>query len=79
MLAREFGETSESCDLEGHSSLLDVVYLERDRNARTFEGCELSIVEMKQLFYRILMDWMAAIGLVRFSDMIDFLDHCSLR
>ena len=29
MLAREFGETSESCDLEGHSTLLDVVYLER--------------------------------------------------
>ena len=35
-------------------------------------------MEMKQLFYRILMDWMAAIGLVRFFDMIDFLDHCSL-
>ena len=49
----------------------------RERNARTFEGCELSIVEMKQLFYRILMDWMAAIGLVRFSNMIEFLDHCS--
>jgi hypothetical protein len=53
-------------------------YIWRERNARTFEGCELSIVEMKQLFYRVLMDWMAAIGSVRFSDMIDFLDHCSL-
>uniref|UniRef100_A0A2N9F8F9 Reverse transcriptase zinc-binding domain-containing protein n=1 Tax=Fagus sylvatica TaxID=28930 RepID=A0A2N9F8F9_FAGSY len=29
LLAREYGETPESCDLEGHSTLLDVVYLER--------------------------------------------------
>ena len=45
---------------------------------RTFEGSETSIVEMKQFFYRVLMDWMAAIGSVRFSDMIDFFYHCSL-
>ena len=51
----------------------------REHNARIFEGYELSVVEMKQLFYCILMDWMAAIGLVRFSNMLEFIDFCSLN
>ena len=50
----------------------------RERNARIFEGCELSIAELKQLFYRLLMEWMTAIGLVRFSNLIEFIDFCSL-
>jgi hypothetical protein len=35
-------------------------------------------VEMKQKFYRSLMDWMSAIGLVRFSNMLEFIDSCFL-
>jgi hypothetical protein len=35
-------------------------------------------VEMKHLFYRTLMDWMSEIGLVRFSNMLEFIDYCSL-
>jgi hypothetical protein len=50
----------------------------RERNARIFEGCELSIADLKQRFYRLLMEWMAAIGLVRFSNLIEFIDFCSL-
>ena len=50
----------------------------RERNARIFEGCELSIADLKQCFYRLLMEWMAAIGLVRFSNLIEFIDFCSL-
>ena len=48
----------------------------RERNARIFSGCELSVVEMKLKFYRTLMDWMSAIGLVRFSNMLEFIDSC---
>ena len=44
---------------------------------RTFKGSELSVVELKLQLYRSLMDWMSAIGLVRFSNMLEFIDYCS--
>ncbi len=49
----------------------------RERNARTFEGCELSVVELKLQFYHSLLNWMSATGLFRFSNMLEFLDYCS--
>jgi hypothetical protein len=49
----------------------------RERNVRVFKGCEISVVELKLQFYRSLMDWMSAIGLDRFSNMLEFLDCCS--
>ena len=49
----------------------------RERNARTFEDCELSVVELKLHFYRSLLDWMSATGLFRLSNMLDLIDYCS--
>ena len=49
----------------------------RERNVRTFEDCELSVVELKLHFYRSLLDWMLATGLFRLSNMLDLIDYCS--
>jgi hypothetical protein len=49
----------------------------RESNARVFEGCEISVVELKLQFHRALMDWMSTIGLVRVSNMLEFIDSCS--
>jgi hypothetical protein len=57
--------------------LSDYILVWKERNARTFEGSELSVVELKLQLYRSLMDWMSAIGLVRFSNMLEFIDYCS--
>jgi hypothetical protein len=50
----------------------------RERNARTFEGCELNIVELKLQFYCYLFDWLFATGLYRFSNLLDLIDYCSI-
>ena len=49
----------------------------RQRNARTFEGCELRVVELKLQFYRYLFDWLSATGLFSFSNLLDLIDYCS--
>ena len=49
----------------------------RERNARIFEDCELSVVEIKLHFYRSLLDWMSVTGLFRLSNMLDLIDNCS--
>jgi hypothetical protein len=49
----------------------------REHNARTFEGCDLSIVELKTQFYHSLLDWMSVIGSFRFSNVLDLIDSCS--
>ena len=49
----------------------------RERNTRTFEGCEQSVVELKLQFYRSLFDWMSAIEFFSFSNLLEFLDSCS--
>ena len=49
----------------------------RERNARTFEDCELSMVALKLHFYRSLLDWMSVTGLFRLSNMLDLIDYCS--
>ena len=46
-------------------------------NARTFEDCELSVVELKLHLYSSLLDWMSATGLFRFSNVLDLIDSCS--
>jgi hypothetical protein len=35
----------------------------RERNGRSFEDCERTIVELKLLFFRTLLDWMSVRGL----------------
>jgi hypothetical protein len=76
LLSREFGHSSSFCGLEGHSSLFNVVSLERVQ-CESFKGCEISVVELKLQFYHSLMDSMSAIELDRFFDMLEFLDYCS--
>ena len=49
-----------------------------ERNARTFEGCELNIVELKHQFYHYLFDWLSATGLFRFSNLLEMIDYCSI-
>jgi hypothetical protein len=49
----------------------------QERNARTFEDCELSVVELKLHLYSSLLDWMSATGLFRFSNVLDLIDSCS--
>ena len=49
----------------------------REHTARTFEDCELSVVELKLKFYRSLLDWMSVTGLFRMSNMLDLIDCCS--
>jgi hypothetical protein len=47
-------------------------YLWRERNARTFEGCESNILDMKLLLFKTLFDRMSAIGLFSFDSFIIF-------
>ena len=49
----------------------------RERNARTFEGCELSIVALKLQFYHSLFHWLSATGLFSFSNWFDLIEFCS--
>ena len=51
----------------------------RERNERTFEGCEQNISELKTLLFRTLFDWMAATSLFTFSNFLEFFDYCSVR
>ena len=51
----------------------------REHNARTFEGCETSVVKLKLQFYHLLFDWMSVTGLFNFSNVLDLIDICSLR
>ena len=39
----------------------------RERNCRTFEGCERNIFDLKLLLLRTLVDWMLATGLFSFK------------
>ena len=43
--------------LEVCAALLDVVSLAGERNSRSFEDCERTIVELKLLFFRTLFEW----------------------
>ena len=38
----------------------------RERNARTFEGCEIFFVDLKLLFLKSLFEWVTAFGLLSF-------------
>jgi hypothetical protein len=48
----------------------------RERNDRTFEGCERNILDLKILLLRTLFDWMTATSLFSFSNFLEFLDYC---
>ncbi len=48
----------------------------RERNLRTFEGCEQHVAELKLLFLRTLFEWMASTRLFGFSSFLEFIDSC---
>ena len=47
-----------------------------ERNARSFEGTERNLIEVKGIVLRTLMDWSKATRVVPFSSVFDFLDSC---
>ena len=47
-----------------------------ERNTRSFEGTERSMLELKGIVLRTLMDWSKASGVLSFSSVLDFLDFC---
>jgi hypothetical protein len=47
-----------------------------ERNARSFEGTERNLIEVKGTVLRTLMDWSKATRVVPFSSVFDFLDSC---
>jgi hypothetical protein len=49
-----------------------------ERNSKAFEGKERSVLELKWLLIRTLMDWSNASGSNSFSSIFDFLDWCML-
>jgi hypothetical protein len=48
----------------------------RERNARSFEGEERNLLEIKGTFLRTLVEWSNASGMMSFSSVLDFLDFC---
>ena len=51
----------------------------RERNEHSFEDCEWSYVEIKLLFLRSLLDWVAGWGLYSCTSLIQFPELCSLQ
>ena len=48
----------------------------RERNARTFKGCEISTHDMK-FFLQTLLEWKNSSGVFTFNSLTDLLDSCS--
>ena len=48
----------------------------RERNARSFEGCECSLLEIKSLFLHTLYDWSVVFSHFSCSSFLVFLDRC---
>ena len=49
----------------------------RERNARSFEGCERILLDLKMLILKTLAEWVSVSGCFPWSDLIEFLDQCS--
>jgi hypothetical protein len=47
-----------------------------ERNARSFEGMERNLMEIKGTVLRTLLDWSKAAGVGSFSSILDLLDYC---
>ena len=53
-------------------------YIWRERNARSFEGCERSMLEIKSLFLHTLLDWSVVFCHFSCSSLPALLDCCNL-
>ena len=60
----------------GYDSTLRFLEYLGERNARSFEGEERNLLEIKGTFLRTLIEWSNASGMMSFSSMLDFLDFC---
>jgi hypothetical protein len=49
----------------------------RERNARTFEGCEKSSQDLKLFFFRTLLEWVNVVGLLSCFSLLELIDNCS--
>jgi hypothetical protein len=48
----------------------------RERNARHFEDCERSIVDLKLLFFQTLYEWVNSLGFFSINSITELIDHC---
>ena len=48
-----------------------------ERNARCFEGCERSLLEIKSFFLHTLLDWSVALSHSSCFSVLVLLDHCN--
>ena len=53
--------------------------IRRERNARSFESCEQSIIELKSFFFLPLLDWVKALQALSCNSFSDLLELCLLR
>lgn len=51
----------------------------RERDARSFEGSENSVLHLKLLFFKPLFKWINALGLISFASLTDMLDSCNFK
>ena len=51
----------------------------QEKNVSSFEGCEMTILDLKLLFLKYLYNWMLALGLFSFSTLLDLLNHCTYK
>jgi len=49
----------------------------RKRNGRSFEDCEITVVELKAFFFSSPYHWTAAIDCFHFYSFHDFVNICS--
>ena len=54
-------------------------YIWREINARSFEGCEQSRIELKSFFFHSMLDWARALQFFSCDSLLDLLEHCNLR
>ena len=50
----------------------------RERNARCFENWEWSILDIKSLFFRTLLDWSVVLPFYTCFSLSDLIDYCNL-
>jgi hypothetical protein len=48
----------------------------RERNARHFEDCERSVVDLKLLFFQTLYEWVNSLGVFSINSIVEWIDHC---
>ena len=51
----------------------------KERNSRCFEDNERSMLNLKLLFFKTLLDWFSVWRNLPFSSILDLLDFCNIR